>query len=96
MDIGPPSETPNTTARSEPTASITARTSSMRVSRSGSRSSGTRSDRPTPRLSNRMSRENDARRSRNLPKFGSSHITSMFVTHPITKTMSIGPSPTTW
>ncbi len=33
--IGPPSETPMSAARSEPTASITARTSSIRVSMVG-------------------------------------------------------------
>ena len=35
IDIGPPSEPPISTARRDPTASITARTSSIRVSRSG-------------------------------------------------------------
>ena len=52
--IGPPSETPSSAARSEPTASITARTSSIRSS-SGA-TPWTRSDRPVPRLSNRISR----------------------------------------
>ena len=42
----PPSEKPNSAARSEPAASRTARTSSMRCSSVGSRSSGTRSDMP--------------------------------------------------
>ena len=45
---GRPRSTPKTTARSLPAASITARTSSMRVSRSGR--SGGRSERPRPPL----------------------------------------------
>ena len=53
---------PRSAARSDPTASITARTSSIRCSSVGRRSSGTRSDRPVPRLSNRISRQNDANR----------------------------------
>ena len=48
-------------ARSEPTASMTALTSSIRVSRSGM--SDTRSESPVPRLSNRIRRQNDAIRS---------------------------------
>src|SRR3990170_2515242 len=62
--MGQPSETPKTMARSEPTASITERTSSIRTSSDGSRSYATRSERPTPRLSNRIRRENEARRRR--------------------------------
>ena len=46
MAIGPPSEKPITMARSEPTASMTALASSIRTSRDGSRSSGTRSESP--------------------------------------------------
>ena len=92
----PPSECPSSAARSDPTASITARTSSMRSSSVGNPSVGTGSDRPVPRLSNRISRENEARRSRNLASPGSSHISSMLETHPGTYTRSNGPSPTTW
>jgi hypothetical protein len=51
----PPSEIPNSAALSIPTASITARTSSMRSSIAGS--SGTRSESPVPRLSNRTIRQ---------------------------------------
>jgi len=94
--MGPPSDAPKTMARSEPTASITERTSSIRTSRLGSRLSGTRSDKPTPRLSNRMRREHDERRCRYLARLGSSHIASMFDVHPITNTRSTGPSPVTW
>src|SRR5438876_221600 len=53
----PPSEAPKMAARSEPTASITARTSSIRCSSVGSWSAGTGSDIPVPRLSNRITRE---------------------------------------
>ena len=59
----PPSEAPNTVARSEPTASITALTSSIRCSRVGGSRSGTGSDIPVPRLSNRISRAKEASRS---------------------------------
>ena len=95
MAIGPPSDTPSTTARSEPTASITARASSIRTSSDGSRSSDTRSESPTPRLSNTITRENDERRVKNRANLGSVHIRSMCVTHPRTNRMSTGPSPNT-
>src|SRR4029450_1646977 len=68
----------------------------MRSSSVGTPSVGTGSDRPVPRLSNRMSRANEARRSRNLASPGSSHISSILETHPGTYTRSNGPSPTTW
>ena len=55
----------------EPTASITARTSSMRCSSVGSSSSGTRSESPVPRLSKRISRENEASRRRKRANDGS-------------------------
>ena len=58
MLIGPPSEAPRSAARSEPTASMTARTSSIRVSSVGAPL--TRSDIPWLRLSKRIRRENDA------------------------------------
>ena len=48
MLIGTPSEIPTRAARSEPAASITARTSSMRCSRVGASATG--SDNPDPRL----------------------------------------------
>src|ERR1700694_2827095 len=54
----PPSEEPKRAARCEETASRTARTSSMRCSSVGSLSLDTRSERPVPRLSKRISREN--------------------------------------
>src|SRR5215469_7429752 len=52
--IGTLSEAPNTAARSDPAASITARISSLRSSSVGT--PATRSDRPVPRLSNRSTR----------------------------------------
>ena len=52
---------PSSAARSEPTASSTARTSSICVSSVSVRG---RSERPVPRLSKRIRRENDASRSR--------------------------------
>ena len=61
----PPSEKPNTAARSDSAASITARTSSIRSSSVGSEDSATGSDSPVPRLSNRISLEKLARRRKN-------------------------------
>src|SRR5213596_2960797 len=62
MLIGAPSETPMTAARWDPTASMTARTSSIRTS--SGESAGTASDMPVPRLSKTISRANEAMRSK--------------------------------
>jgi hypothetical protein len=62
---------PKSAARSEPTASMTARTSSIRCSSVGI--SDTRSESPVPGLSNRMSRAKDASRWKNRAPHGSSH-----------------------
>ena len=56
----------------------------------------TGSDRPVPRLSKRISRENDASRLRNRAKDGSFQKYSRCETQPMTKTRSSGPSPHTW
>ncbi len=80
MLIGPPSEAPTTAARSEPAASITARTSSIRVSRFAI--PATRSDAPVPRLSKMISRLNEAIRSKNAPRAGSSQSSSTFENGP--------------
>src|SRR3954452_23652528 len=61
MLIGPPSEIPNRAARSDPAASMTARTSSTRCSRVGTSLTG--SDRPVPRLSKTLGRAHPAARS---------------------------------
>ena len=92
--IGPPSEYPSRDARAEPTVSMTARKSSIRVSRLGR--SLTRSESPVPRLSKRISLAKDASRRRNRAHAGSSQKTSMFETQPGTRTRSRGASPTTW
>ena len=55
--MGPPSETPQTAAASLPAASITARMSSMRVSRSAIPAA--LSESPVPRLSNTIRREKE-------------------------------------
>ena len=89
----PPSETPNTVARDEPAASITARMSSIRSSIVGGLEAG--SDMPVPRLSNTINRENDASRVKNRARFGSSHATSTCDTKPGAITRSVGPSPST-
>ena len=91
--MGPPSESPNSAARSEPAASNTARTSSMRSSSGAGAATGSES--PVPRLSNRISRENEASLSRNLAMRGSAHCRSRCETNPGTNTRSSGPSPTT-
>src|SRR5689334_12605957 len=74
-------------------ASNTALTSSIRSSRVGI---ATRSERPVPRLSNRINREKDASRRKNLAGRGCSQSYSTFDTNPGTHTTSIGPSPRTW
>jgi hypothetical protein len=66
--IDAPSDKPKSAARREPAASITARTSSMRVSSVGAPSTG--SDIPVPRLSNLISRENEAISSSTGPNLG--------------------------
>ena len=60
----PPSDIPNRHAIVEPAAAITALMSSMRWSMVGAPT--IRSDIPVPRLSKRITRENDARRPMNL------------------------------
>ena len=65
-------------ARCEPTASITARRSSIR---SSSVATATRSDRPVPRLSNMIKRLNDASRSKYRRSVGSSHCSSRLETN---------------
>jgi hypothetical protein len=92
MLIGPPSETPTIAARSEPAASITARTSSMRVSMSAI--PATRSDRPVPRLSKTIRRQKEAIRSKNsrcTPP--ASNARSTFEIPGGIQTTSNGPSP---
>jgi hypothetical protein len=62
-----------------------------RPSRTDSRvgNSCTRSDRPVPRRSRRISREKDARRRKKWDRDGSSHANSMCETHPGTSTRSV-------
>jgi hypothetical protein len=62
VDITPPSEMPSMAVVFEPAASRTARKSSIRCSSVGR--GWTRSDIPQPRLSKRIRREKEARRSR--------------------------------
>ena len=69
--MGPPSDTPNIAARSDPAASITARTSSTRCSSVGTSLTG--SDSPVPRLSKTISRENELIRSKKRANGGDSH-----------------------
>src|SRR5437870_4264454 len=96
MAIWPPSASPRSAVRSEPTASITLRTSSIHCSRVGSAASGTGSDTPVPRLSKQRSRLKVARRRRKRASDGSSHMTSTLLPQFGTNTRSRGPLPTTW
>ncbi len=57
---------------------------------------GTGSERPVPRLSNRISRANDASREKKRACSGSSHWYSRWEANPGAKIRSRGPSPTTW
>lgn len=91
---GPPSDWPKSTARSEPAASRTAVMSAPRSSSVGR--CGIGSERPVPGLSYMISRVKEARRSRNLEKRGSVHCRSRCEMKPGARSMSTGPSPTTW
>jgi hypothetical protein len=51
---------------------------------------------PVPRLSNWITRENEASARMKSPRPGIVQPSSMFETKPGAKTRSIGPSPTTW
>ena len=89
--IAPPSEKPMIAARFDPAASITARTSSIRVSRSGRPE--TRSDSPVPRLSKSSNRQKEAmalKKSAGVPSQATSRFDSG---QPLTKTTSNGPLP---
>jgi hypothetical protein len=77
----------------QPAASITARTSSMRVSSVGA--PVTRSDIPVPRLSNRISREKEASSVRNGAKEGRVQTSSTWVRKGGMNTKSKRPSPRT-
>ena len=78
-------------AEVESTASITARTSSMRSSSVGTPTKW--SDMPVPRLSNMIRRVNEERRRKKCSGALVSHQFSMCDTNPGTKTRSTGPSP---
>ena len=65
----------------------------MRVSSVG-RSRG-RSERPVPRLSNRIRREKDVIRRQKSTKIGCSHAQTRLIRNG-TNSTSTGPSPTTW
>ncbi len=92
----PPSPCPIKTADAEPRSSSTVSTSLIHSSGVGMAPSATGSDRPLPRLSNKIRRPNDASRSKNLAMVGSSRMTSRLVTQSGMKAMSSGPSPKTW
>ena len=66
----------------------------MRASSVGT--SRTRSDNPVPRRSNLITRPSEASRSKKAWSPGFSACTSRLPTKPLTKTMSMGPSPTIW
>src|SRR5262249_58022140 len=92
--IAAPSATPTNAAHVEPTASMTARTSSIRSSSVGTPT--TESEEPTPRLSNRISRPNDVSRS-TVSRNGGSYASgpSMLHTSGGTNSTSKGPVPST-
>src|SRR6266550_4415725 len=91
--VCPPSPIPTSVARSAPTASRTARMSSILVS-IGPRSRG-RSDSPVPRLSNMIRRENDAKRSYICRQSELNHGNTRLLNIG-TSTRSRGPSPKVW
>ena len=86
---------PSRVARAESTASMTARTSSIRLSRVSCCSlSSTWSDNPLPRLSRRINRLNDASRRRKSPDRRPRQIVPR-PRPPMTSTRSTAPSPAT-
>ena len=89
--IGPPSSIATTLARSEPAASITARTSSICSSSVGGLVDG--SDIPLPRRSNTIRRPISARRAKKRTVVGTSHRCSSWDSQVGTYRMSSGPSP---
>jgi hypothetical protein len=92
----PPSPTPRIAARSEPAASITARTSSIHSSSGGSEPGGAGSDRPMPSLSKEIKRLKKLKRRKNRASDGMSGLPSRWKNHSETNTRSISPSPRTW
>ena len=78
----PPSEIPKIEACREPTASKTARTSSIRSSSVGVAVVPCRSESPQPRRSKRISRVNSESRRKNAANDGSSQNTSMLEASP--------------
>jgi len=92
---GPPSPIPRITAWLDPTASITARTSSIRSASVGTTSAGSLSESPTPRLSKRSTRLKRASPSTNRISPGSSAVVSRWFRKPDTSTRSSGALPTT-
>jgi hypothetical protein len=91
--IIPPESMPRSAARSDPAASMTARTSSIGTSSVSSSRRG--SEIPVPRLSNWITLANSASARRNSARAGIDQPTSMLETKPGAKTTSIGPSPKT-
>jgi hypothetical protein len=92
----PPSPAPRIAARSDPAASMTARTSSIHSSRGGSEPRGAGSDRPMPYLSKVMKRLKELKRRKNRAGDGMSGLPSRWKNHSETNTRSISPSPRTW
>ena len=95
MPIGPASYEVEIAARSDPTSSITHESSSTKDSQGGRASSGSGSDAPVPRRSNRIRRTNDVRRRRKSSAAGSSQSVSNAPKLPEVRTRSLGPVPTT-
>ena len=91
---GRPGDSRRRRSRSEPTAVMTARTSSIQSSKACP--VGPRSDIPLPVRSKRISREKDASRCRKSANAGFSHISARWLGQPNRKTRSSGPSPSTW
>ena len=93
--IRPASLTPRSAARSDPTASSTAKASSAHSSQLGRASNDTGSDAPIPRRSSMIKRLNDASRRSRLAYGGYSQRMSRASPIPGIHTKSTGPSPRT-
>jgi hypothetical protein len=91
----PPKPTLHSAVRSDPTASSTARASSTQRSTVGGVDAWSGSDRPMPRRSMRMSRQNEPIRARKRSQRGWSPAASIDMSVPGSSSTSMAPSPTT-
>ena len=94
--VAPPSDQASSTARRDPTVSITEPMSSIRSASDGVSRRRSRSDMPIPRLSKVITRVNADNLRRKRASSGSCHANSTWEIKPGTTTRSTGPVPKAW